>query len=142
VRKIDGLTVRNAVSPLRIMVTKQDIEKGAPKNPDACAIAIAVMRQVPGVSAAKVHKSCLFANVKGKWRRWAVAEYATREIIAFDRGGRFVPGEYDFMPIPVPLTKVRRHRSSTVRLESYKRRPSHITQDVREEARKNEPAPE
>jgi hypothetical protein len=146
VRKIDGQLVSNAAQTLRLTVTAADVKKGVAKNPDACAIAVAAVRQIPGCTAAKVHKSVLMANTpvsgKPKWRRWKVPEYATREIVAFDRGGRFVPGDYEFQPVPVLPPKAQRNRSPSgrVRLASYKRRPSHVTQDVREEARKNEPS--
>lgn len=146
-RKIDGQTVTNAPQPLRLMVTASDIHKGVPMDPCNCAIAVAVKRQVPGCTDARVHKGTLFALIRKKWLRWLVPEYLTREIVAFDRGGRFVPGEADFGTVPPPPSKAvrdarraARSRSGKVRLSSYTRRPAHITKDVREEARKNEPA--
>src|SRR5262245_28981196 len=139
-RKIDGQIITNAASPLRLTVTEQDVKKGAPMNPNACAIALAAVRQIPGCTAAKVHKSVLMANIRKKWQRWHVPEYATREIVAFDRGGRFIPQDIIFDPVPVGPPKSKRRSSSSK--SSRKRRPSHKTMFVREEARRNEPANE
>jgi hypothetical protein len=140
-KKIDGLLVTNAVRPVRLTVTASDIKNGAPKNPNGCAVALACVRQIPGATAAKVHLGRVYILIKGKWQRWATPEYATRELVAFDRGGRFVPGEYDLLPVPVLLSKAARQRQR-LRRPSRKRRPIHHTEDVREEARKNEPASE
>ena len=101
-KRIDGEPVANGMKRLRIEVTRSDIEKGQPMNPNACAIARACIRQVKNVVAAKVHKGRLYLKFEGqaRWQRWTVPEYATREIVAFDRGGRFVPQMIDFNPPP------------------------------------------
>lgn len=141
-RKIDGLPVTNASRPVRINVTKHDVAKGVPKNQNACAIALACMRDIPGATAAKVHMSTCFVHLKRKgWQRWRVPEYATREIVAFDRGGTFVPGEIDLMPVPItPKKKRRRTANSGSRVRG--RQPRHVTQDVREDAMRNDPPTE
>src|SRR4029453_19223067 len=99
---IDGHPVANATTRLRVEVTKQDIEKGQPLNPNSCAIAPACVR-LPRVVAAKVHFGRLYLKMEGqtRWRRWAMPEYALREQIAYDRGGRFVPQEIIFQPVSV-----------------------------------------
>lgn len=139
-KKIDGEPVANGMTRLRVEVTKADIEKGQPLNQNACAIAVACVRQLKNVVAAKVHKGRLYLKFEGqaRWRRWTVPEYATREIVAFDRGGRFVPQLIDFSP--PPITVLARYRPA--RKTSGKRRKRgriHHTLDVRDDARKNEP---
>lgn len=143
---IDGYPVANATTHLRVEVTKQDIEKGQPLNPNACAIARACVRALPRVVAAKVHFGRLYLKFEGqsRWRRWAMPEYAVREQIAFDRGGRFVPQIIDFNPVPVETvissaTKKRRasSRSSSASTGRAKRKPHRMT-DVRPSAYKNE----
>jgi hypothetical protein len=126
---------------LRVEVTRQDIEKGQPMNPNACAIARACIRQLPKVVAAKVHKGRLYLKfeAQSRWRRWTVPEYATRAIVAFDRGGRFVPQIIDFSPPPIDVLP--RYRKAPTRSSGRQRkRIIHRTLDVRDEARKNEPA--
>ncbi len=145
-KKIDGQEVVNAATGLRLTVTSADIAKGAPKNPNACALALAAVRQIKGATAARVHLSCIYVNVHRQWKRWRTPEYATRDIVAFDRGGRFVPGEYDLLPIPVSqLTRrVAQIRNGGVPVSAARRRPAkprprHHTADVRESAHADQP---
>ena len=140
-KHIDGEPVANGMTRLRIQVTKQDIERGQPLNQNACAIAVACVRQVKNVVAAKVHKGRLYLKFEGqeRWRRWTVPEYATREIVAFDRGGRFVPQEIDFSPPPMAVLPRYRPPKKVRSGKPRKRGRIHRTMDVRDEARKNEP---
>ena len=140
-KRIDGEPVANAMTRLRVEITRDDIEKGQPMDPNACAIARACVRQIKGVVAAKVHKTQLYLKYEGqsRWVRRLVPEYATREIVAFDRGGRFVPQEIDFSAPPVPV--LARYRSAK-KVRSGPRRKRgriHRTTDVRDDAHKNEP---
>jgi len=139
-KRIDGEPVANGMTRLRVTVSKHDIEHGQPMNPNACAIARACLRQVKNVVAAKVHKGRLYLKFEGqaRWRRWTVPEYATREIVAFDRGGRFVPQEIDFSPPPVHVL-ARYRPAKRVRSGPKRRRMKmHRTLEVRDEARKDE----
>ncbi|HLG49324.1 MAG TPA: hypothetical protein VKY24_23975 [Reyranella sp.] len=142
-RKIDGESVTNASRPVRIKVTDRDVKRGVPKNPNACAIALACLRDIPGATAAKVHMSTCFVNIAKKgWQRWQVPEYATREIVAFDRGGKFVPCEVDLRPVPLIEKKQRRRSGSSSGGPRRPRRPRHVTLDVREDAMRNDPPTE
>jgi hypothetical protein len=140
-KRIDGLDVHNASTAIRLNVTAADIKKGAPKNPNACAIALAAVRQIKGATAAKVHLSCVYVMIRGEWRRYRTPEYATREIVAFDRGGTFIPGEYDLLPISTAslVRRVDRIRGKAASPKRTKSRPRHVTLDVRESAHANEP---
>jgi hypothetical protein len=140
-KRIDGQPVANGMTRLRVKITKADIEKGQPMNPDACAIARACIRSVKNVVAAKVHKGRLYLKFEAqeRWRRWTVPEYATREIVAFDRGGRFVPQEIDFSPPPAYVLPQYRPPKKARSGPRRKRGRIHHTVDVRDDARKNEP---
>lgn len=141
-RKIDGEPVGNAAMPLRLTITARDIEKGAPLNPNACAVALGAIRQLPNVTAAKAHLGCVYICFKGDrgWRRYRTSLALAREIVAFDRGGKFFPGEYDLLPVPVAAL-IKRIRGTTTKRTSprFKRRKPHHTEGVRESARANEP---
>lgn len=140
-KRIDGELIANGMTRLRVNVTKADIEKGQPMDPNACAIARACLREVRNVVAAKVHKGRLYLKFEGqaRWRRWTVPEYATREIVAFDRGGRFIPQQIDFNPPPVPVLARYRPAKKPSRGPKRKRARMHRTMEVRDEARKDEP---
>jgi hypothetical protein len=145
VKRIDGEPVSNGSARIRIEVTKRDIEKGAPLNPNACAIALACVRQIPKVTAAKVHLGRVYLLFEGekRWRRWLVPGYARIEIIVFDRGGRFVPQQIDLMPPPVEvLARYRKSspsRSSSRGARSTRKRVVHRVEGVRDSAHANEP---
>jgi hypothetical protein len=141
-KRIDGQPVANGHRRLRIKVTAADVKEGAPLNHNSCAIAVACMRQVPHLTAAKVHLGRLYLLFEGetRWRRWYVPEYATREIVAFDRGGRFVPQEIDFTPPPVEvLARYRKPSAPRKAAPRKRRRIVHRTMDVRDSAHANEP---
>lgn len=142
-KHIDGQPVHNAAMPVRLKITTEDIENGAPLNPNACAVALAAVRQLPGVTAAKAHLGCVYLRHGKEWRRYRTSPSIRTEIVAFDRGGKFWPGEFYLLPIPVG-SLIRRIRGqaaspSTKRKSPSKRRPVHHTEGVRETAHKNEP---
>ena len=140
-KRIDGELIANGMTRLRVNVTKQDIERGQPLDQNSCAIAVACVRQLKNVVAAKVHKGRLYLKFEGqaRWRRWTVPEYATREIVAFDRGGRFVPQQIDFSPPPMTVLPAYRKPKQVRSGKRRKRGIMHRTMDVRDEARKDEP---
>ena len=139
-KRIDGQPVTNGHRRIRVKVSAADIKDGAPLNSNSCAIARACIRQVPNVTAAKVHLGRLYLLFAGaaRWQRWFVPEYATREIVAYDRGGRFVPQEIDFQPPPVPIL-ARYRPAKAKRPQGKRRRVIHRTMDVRDSAHANEP---
>jgi hypothetical protein len=138
VKKIDGMPVGNAFTPIRLKVTKDDIANGARKNANSCAIAVAAVRQIKGVTAAKVHLGVVYLCQNGKWKRWHTSDGARTEIIVFDRGGRFVPGEYDLLPVP-PQSLIKRTRRASSPGRRRRRRKPHYVEDVRDSAHRNDP---
>lgn len=138
-KRIDGQPVGNAALPIRLTITKQDIQDGAPLNANACAIAVAACRHVKGVTAAFAHLGCIYLCIKGKWRRFMTSGALGREIVAFDRGGKFYPGEYDLLPPSVKKLVKRRAASSGAsrRRGGARRRKPHHTEGVRDTAQGN-----
>jgi hypothetical protein len=65
------------------------------KNPDNCAFAKAC-RLLETVEDAAVYVSTAYLKFKNqeKWKRYRVLADARREIIKFDRTGKFSPGSY------------------------------------------------
>ena len=140
-RRIDGELISDATMRLRIDVTKQDIQKGTPLNSNACAIAVACRRQLPDCEDVFIHLGRAYIRMKGKWRRWFVPHYARDEVVAFDRGGKFVPQEIELQPPPVTqLTKlVRAQRGPRRNVAPVRKRIVHRTPEVRESAHANLP---
>ena len=95
---IDGLKVYDARKPIEITITAADVRSGVNKRPDSCAAACAIKR-LPVCQEARVHISRVYIKVDGKWLRYATPTPLRREIVAFDRGGRFEPGTYKLIPL-------------------------------------------
>ena len=55
-----------------------------------------------------------------------------------DRGGRFVPGSYDLLPVP-PTQLVSRTRKASASSSRRRRRKPHYVEDVRDSAHRNDP---
>lgn len=88
---IDGLPVVDAKRPLRLHITKADVTMAKPKDPANCAIAVACRRELKVIEA-RVHLSRIYIRTNNKtWHRHTATDALRNEIIALDRGGRFIP---------------------------------------------------
>jgi hypothetical protein len=90
---IDGLLVVDATKDVVLKVTDNDVNMSHTKQPGACAAASCAMR-LKGVQAARVHVGRSYLLIGNKWRRFKTDPNLRQEIIAFDRGGKFMPGTY------------------------------------------------
>ena len=97
--EINGKKVVDATKSVKIMITKKDTVEGDNKNPSSCAAARAAKR-IENCISARVHLGRVYIEQKDKWVRYQTPEALRSEIIAFDRGGSFQPGEYDLRPLP------------------------------------------
>lgn len=97
---IDGKPVKNLTKKIDITITAVDCKTGQTKDPGGCAAAKAIVREVPGCTAARVHLSRTYLQVGDKWLRAHTPMALRSEIVAFDRGGSFEPGEYVINPLP------------------------------------------
>lgn len=97
--KINGLPVTDASKKLAVHITKRDVSLGATKDPGGCAAARAIVRQT-GCQQARVHIGRTYIKFDNKWVRYATPPALRSEIVAFDRGGDFEPGDYTLHAIP------------------------------------------
>ena len=91
--EINGKKVVDATKPISIHITQRDTTDGANKDPAGCAAARAVKRDLHCVSA-RVHIGRVYVETPKQWVRYHTPRSLRTEIIAFDRGGSFEPGEY------------------------------------------------
>jgi hypothetical protein len=108
--KIDGVPVEDAAKPVKLHITKADVNKGNNKDPGGCAAAQACMREL-GAEAARVHIGRTYLKLGKKWVRFHTPPALRSEIIAFDRGGTFEPGEYYLAPMQ-PTKKAGKRQGS------------------------------
>ncbi len=100
--EIDGKPIINAKKPIKLTINNNDINKADVKKPDDCAVARACRRELH-VKEVRVHLGCVYLRYnEGNWvrLRYMTPRSLRAEIIAFDRGGKFEPGEYQLNAIP------------------------------------------
>lgn len=112
--KIEGLKVHDANKPLAFHITKRDCSTGNSKSPLSCAAAKALCR-ADTIDEARVHIARVYIKSRGKWMRYSTPPALRGEIIAFDRGGSFQPGDYKLSPV-----------QPTVRFGVRKRKPNNL----------------
>lgn len=98
-KTIAGKKVVNGTRKVKLHISAADTKakKGDPQN---CAAARAILRQVPNCVAARVHVGRVYLLKKdGLWHRYKTPDALRTEVVAFDRGGRFVPGDYELIPV-------------------------------------------
>jgi hypothetical protein len=108
--EINGKRVVDATKPIKITITPKDISKGDNKNPSGCAAAQAAMHSVPDCISARVHIGRVYIEQEKRWVRYNTSDALRTEIVAFDRGGQFEPGEYTLRPISANETQEGRAR--------------------------------
>lgn len=93
--KINGWPVVDATHGIKLTISERDVSNGKTKNPGSCAAALACQRLFHTADS-RVHIGRVYIkNEKKKcWVRYFTPRSLRTEIIAFDRGGAFEPGEY------------------------------------------------
>ncbi len=123
-QKINGLPVRNGKRSISIMVTPQDVKKAQVKDPTSCVAAIACRREL-GCTEARVHIGRTYLRFNGHWDRYHTSPNLRSEIISYDRGGKFLPGEYVLRKMQPSKATGRRQSTSKVKKHKFKRRSYH-----------------
>ena len=91
--------VKDATKPLQLTITQRDINASKRRAPEACAAAKCLLR-MDGVDEAIVNKTRTFIRRGATWTRYMTPISLQMELVAFDRGGRFEPGEHFLLPVP------------------------------------------
>jgi hypothetical protein len=138
---IEGLPVVNAKRPIMLHVTPQDIKTARKFSPGNCAVAKACMREWK-VKEARVHLSRIYVRCNEKnWVRYLTPRPMRSEIIAYDRGGEFLPSVYKVVPVcPSKRTGKKQSQSPDKNKKSpalrKKRKPYTVVKGVRIAAHK------
>ncbi len=117
--KINGLPVKNGKKSILLHITDSDVKKGKVKNPMGCAAAIACTRSL-GASEARVHVGRTYLRYNGHWERYMTSDALRSEIVSFDRGGKFEPGDY-------MLLKLQPSYANRSKQGAYKKKPKKET---------------
>jgi hypothetical protein len=127
--KINGLPVKNAKKPVLLHILPKDIAASKSKKPDNCAAAVACKRQL-GATEARVHVGRTFLRFNGHWDRYYTSKALRAEIVAFDRGGKFEPGEYMLSPVNKKRVKQTAYPKKTGK-KVKKRAKYHVLTNIR-----------
>jgi hypothetical protein len=131
--RINGIPVQDADEPLVLHIRTPDTKTGA-KDPEKCAAAKAACR-IPGVILAKVYRTRTYL-LKGSGKARFYTRYLTpdslrSEIVAFDRGGTFAPGDYE-LPAPPKSMKIgAKGRGAPTGPHRKLHRPPHVVTGIR-----------
>ena len=134
IREIDGVAVEDAKRPIKIVVGADDIKGASKQKPNNCAVARACYHHHLA-DEVRVHLSRVYLKRgKGQWVRYLTPRDMRSEIVAFDRGGSFQPGEFILKPIPHKMKLGKRTGTSTnenSKKRKTKRRQHRTLLDVR-----------
>lgn len=139
--EINGKKVINGQRGFTLSITKRDIVKGKHKDPGGCAAALALMRENKDINGVRVHIGRIFVEAPNAWIRYKTPSSLRDEIIAFDRGGEFLPGDHQVKCLKkseqayIDNKEWRkigpRDRSDELSKDRRKKRVSHIVPGVR-----------
>lgn len=122
--------VVDATTNASIEVTGADTKNSAVKNHSACAMAVACKRKFK-LDGVIISRKVAYLIKGTKARRFYVPESVSREVVSFDRGSGFAPGEYELSKVPTGA-QLGRQKTQTIKNRTVKEpRKRHITTNVR-----------
>lgn len=132
VNLLNGKKVVDANYRMALVIEKRDVEAGKSKEPDACAAAVACVRQMDALSA-HVFLTRTYVEFPKRWLRFMTPASLRTEIVSFDRGNQFATGTYYLSPLCQSLRPTGKARSPATKRNSYpkKRAKSHKLEGVR-----------
>src|SRR5262245_23232652 len=125
----DVTTVKDATRDINIDVTAADARSKGLKNHQACALALACRRKFH-LDGAVVARSTVYLVKDNIATRYKLPSAAQKEVVAFDRGAPFMPGEYKLKRI-APSQALGQLKGGHSRKTAKRVEPYHITEGIR-----------
>ena len=129
--EIRGNKVVDATKDLVLIVMQRDVDFANKKKNHSCAVAKACARQEK--MEALIHLTRVYLrNGKDHWTRYILPPSLRGELIAFDRGGTFIPDTYVLLA-PTKTTKLGSHSISKRGKDnpnSLRKKPAYV-KDIR-----------
>ena len=91
--------VTDSKSNALIEVTQRDVESKAVKDHNGCAMAVACKRKFK-LDGVIISRSVAYLVKNNEATRFKLPESVSREIVSFDRGAGFAPGNYELESVP------------------------------------------
>jgi hypothetical protein len=127
---INGNTVEDAKKDLVLIVMPRDVAHADKKSPKTCVVAKACSRQEK--VEAIIHLTRVYLRNGGNWVRYILPPSLRGELIAFDRGGTFIPDTYVLIA-PTGKSKLGNHSISkrgNRNANSLRKKPTYV-KDIR-----------
>jgi hypothetical protein len=106
--------IEDASECVAIEVTKHDDKIAQKKDHKTCAMAVACKRKL-GLDGVMISINTAYL-VKGTTaRRYHLPQSVAREVVSFDRGAGFAPGQYQLSKVPKSLRLGTKQRNKTGR---------------------------
>lgn len=131
--KISGLPVADAKRDQVIRITNSDVKRGGVKDPTTCAAALACRRDLQ-CTEAQVHIGRTYVKHGRSWVRYVTPSSLKYEIVAFDRGGQFEPGEYVLIAPKGALALGYEKPTGPKKKKGRKRETYHVITNIRQHA--------
>ncbi len=128
----EGLPLVDAAEDVALVINKHDVTTSKKKDPASCAAALAGRREFK--TDVRVYMSRMYVKdaKKKRWIRFITPMSITKEIISFDRGASFEPGEYTMKaPVMSQSLGYKAGGHSTETGKGKKRAKAHISAHVR-----------
>lgn len=93
-------SVEDAVRPIKIAVSTGDTRSRAVKDHNACAMAVACKRSL-SLDGVIISRSTAYLVKGRRATRYKLPSSVSREVVSFDRGAGFAPGDYVLSAVPV-----------------------------------------
>lgn len=136
--KFDGASIKDAKKDVTVNISTLDCKRGSTKEPSKCAAALACRRELNATDT-RIHVGRCYLKIAGKWLRYRTSQALRSEILAFDRGGEFKPGQYLLRTVPpdrakrtVKLPSAKGGKAK--RVKAKKNRRHHVVAGIRETA--------
>lgn len=123
--------VVDAKEGVKVTVTRGDVAWSEKRNGNACVMAKACERSLH-VDGALVNRTRAFLIRGNTALRYGLTQRTQREIVAFDRGGQFMPGDY-YLTRLIGSEAIGAKRTQTKKRGNLKTRRRHwlVTEGIR-----------
>jgi len=125
--------VVDATQDARIEVTEKDASSKAVKNHSKCAMAVACKRKFH-LDGVIISRSVAYLVKGNQARRFKLPTSVSEEVVSFDRGAGFAPGEYTLSKVTPSIALGPRNRPQNIKTRNNDDKPKqfrHLTTSVR-----------
>lgn len=117
--ELDGLPIKEARRPIKLLPTEADIKRAKRKDP-TCCVAATAFKRMEKVKRVHVYRSRTYVQFKGDqfWTRYKTPVRLAANTVTYDKAGIFDLEDYTFSPLQ-PTQRNRAERKRTGKEKTY-----------------------